>query len=231
MSNVMLLGQDEETRTIIQELLESDGFSVSTDSSIIELDESKDAEQIDLYIVDIADAGRGGLELIRRLRTRSECGIIILSAQDTEASRIAGLDVGADDYVGKPFRPLELAARVKAVYRRTTGKPAAGRERPEAIEVGGYRLVPDTRSVLDGEGREIVLTTAEYNIFSVLACNQGVVLSRDEIISLSKGRDWRCYERSVDGLISRLRRKLPAENGASHFIKTIHGTGYTVTAS
>lgn len=192
---------------------------------------SKDATPVDLYIIDIADAGGGGLELIRRLRARSGCGIIILSAQDTEASRIAGLETGADDYVGKPFRPRELAARVKAVYRRTMGQQAPSRERPAAIAVGGYRLVPDTRSVLDGDGREIALTTAEYNIFSVLACHQGTILSRDEIISLSKGRDWRCYERSVDGLISRLRRKLPAADGASHFIKTIHGTGYTIAAS
>lgn len=227
MSKVMVLDRDADTQFLIQDLLESDGFSISAAKSHIDLEHRKDASGVDLYIIDIADAGANGLELVRRLRTRSRCGIIILSAEDCEASRVAGLETGADDYVAKPFRPRELAARVKAVYRRTAGQNPPT-PRSVGIEVGGYRLIPESRSVLDAQGREIALTTAEYNIFSVLAHHQGVVLSRDEIIGLSKGRDWRCYERSVDGLISRLRRKLPTMNNGSHFIKTVHGAGYSI---
>lgn len=228
MSKVLVLDKDEKTRCLIQNLLEPEGFSISVAHSAVDLERIKELSGIDLYIIDIAAAGCNGLELVRRLRNHSSCGIIILSTQNSEASHVEGLEQGADDFVVKPFRPRELAARVKAVYRRTSSiGPQV--ESPEAgIRVGGYRLISDSRSVLDPEGREISLTTAEYNIFSVLAAHQGEVLSRDEIIGLSKGRDWRCYERSVDGLISRLRRKLPVADGASHFIKTVHGSGYTI---
>lgn len=229
MSNVLVMDRDDESRALIQNLLEAEGFSISSASSVIELQQKKETSDIRLYIIDIGDAGRTGLDLVRRLRAGSDCGIIILSAQDCETSRVAGLEGGADDYVAKPFRPRELAARAKAVLRRTARENAAEQKTEKAgIAVGDYRLVPETRSVLNNEGREIALTTAEFNIFSVLTQHQGAVLSRDEIIGLSKGRAWRCYERSVDGLISRLRRKLPASDGASHFIKTVHGTGYTI---
>lgn len=228
MSKVLVLDKDDNTRCLIQNLLEPEGFSISAAHSAIDLERGKEASGIDLYIIDIAAAGSNGLELVRRLRTHSSCGIIILSTQDCEASHVEGLELGADDFVVKPFRPRELAARVKAVYRRTAIHGPQVRSTGVGIRVGGYRLIPDSRKVLDSDGREIALTTAEYNIFSVLAAHQGEVLSRDEIIGLSKGRDWRCYERSVDGLISRLRRKLPVAGDGSHFIKTVHGSGYTI---
>lgn len=227
MNHIMVLEKDEETRLTIQNLLESEGFFVSSAQLAADLEIEKDLSGIDLYLVGFSLPDSTSLGLVRRLRNSSDSGIILLSAQDCEASCVAGLENGADDYIGKPFRPRELAARIKAVCRRT----ASHRQRPPAeagIMVGGYRLVPESRRVLDPEGREIALTTAEYNIFSVLASRQGKVLTRDDIIGLSKGRDWRCYERSVDGLISRLRRKLPTTSGASHFIKTVHGTGYTI---
>lgn len=228
MNSVMVLDKDGESGLTLQKILEEEGFSVTTAQFGEELDMSNGLSEIDLYVVDIAFPGGIDLDLIRQLREQSTGGIIILGAQDSEALCVAGLENGADDYIGKPFRPRELAARAKAVCRRTAGnrkKPTVARK---SIVVGGYRLVSESRSVLDPDNREITLTTAEYNIFSVLAYHQGKVLTRDEIIGLSKGRDWRCYERSVDGLISRLRRKLPAPPGASHFIKTVHGTGYTI---
>lgn len=226
MTKVLVMDNDANIGLLIQNILEPEGFSVSATKSSTALGELKETSAIDLYIVDIALPEGDGLDLVRELRDRSSSGIIILSAHDSEACQVAGLELGADDYITKPFRPRELAARVKAVHRRT----AAARQQPDqaGIAVKGYRLITENRSVLDARGKEIALTTAEYTIFSVLAQRQGEVLSRDEIIGLSKGRDWRCYERSVDGLISRLRRKLPALPGTSHFIKTVHGTGYTI---
>lgn len=228
MNSVMVLNKDDESRSFIQKVLESEGFFVTTTQFASDIEKHKDLSEVDLYIVDISLPDSDGLDLVRNLRKNSSIGIIVTSALNCEAVCVAGLEHGADDYIGKPFRPRELAARIKAVCRRIADLKPQPRAAGAGLLVGGYRLVPESRSVLDPDGAEIALTTAEYNIFSVLAYHQGKVLTRDEIIGLSKGRDWRCYERSVDGLISRLRRKLPMTTGTSHFIKTVHGTGYTI---
>ncbi len=227
MGTVMVLDDDHNVRLMIERMLAHQGYSVSFASTIAEFDQKKDAEPIDLYIVDLALPDGDGMEAIRSIRRDSSSGIIILSAQDNENIRVAGLEVGADDYVSKPFRPRELAARIKAVVRRAQQNRASG-ERGKVF--AGYRLLPESRQVITPGGAEVVLTTAEFNLFHALANRAGEVLSRDEIIAMSRGRDWRCDARSVDGLISRLRRKMPVEPGATHFIKTVHGQGYTIVA-
>ena len=230
MNSVMVLDGDGNTQLLLQRLLESEGFSVSTVETLAELTSFKVASSVDLYILDPTLMGAGGLDLIRQIRSRSSSGIILLSPDDNETCLVKGFELGADDFIRKPFRPRELAARVKAVHRRTSS--ARTQYSPEGgegvVTICNYRLYLEDRTVLDVEGREIALTTAEFNILQVLATRRGEVLTREEIIGLSKGRDWQCYERSVDGLISRLRRKLPVQDGMAHFIKTVHGTGYTI---
>jgi len=230
MHNVMVLDDDSNVGLLIQHLLEPEGFSVSAARMSSEFGRTKEISPADVYVLDITLPDGYGLDLLREIRGRSSSGIILLSAHDSETCRVAGLELGADDFIAKPFRPRELAARIKAVCRRTTARREQGMTaRPGgAIKIGDYILLSAGRSVLTAEGTEVALTTAEFNVFSVLAHRQGEVLTRDEIIGLSKGRDWRCYDRSVDGLISRLRRKLPSPPGTPHFIKTVHGTGYTI---
>lgn len=226
MSHVRVVNTDVCLR--IRHLLEPEGFTLTAKDLITELEAEKDLSGVDLFIIDIDTLDGRGLDQVRRLRNQSCVGIIILSTQDSEASRVAGFEQGADDYIVTPFRPLEFVARVKAVCRRSAHRKLHTSAPGKGLMVGEYTLVPESRTVLNMRGEEVALTTAEYNIFSVLAYHQGAVLTRDEIIGLSKGRDWRCYERSVDGLVSRLRRKLPGRAGMSHFIKTVHGTGYTI---
>lgn len=230
MNRIMVLNNDTDIGSAIHDLLEPEGFSVSSASSEKELKEQKLVSDIDIFILDIARPDADGLELVRGIRDNSTGGIIILSAEDSECYRVASLELGADDFILKPFRPRELAARVKAVCRRVAAPRSTELVAPatDGIALGDYRLFAESRCVVNANGEEIALTTAEYNILCVLAHRQGEVLTRDEIIGLSKGRDWRCYERSVDGLISRLRRKLPVAPGLTHFIKTVHGTGYTI---
>lgn len=230
MNSVMVLAEDGTTQLLLQRLLESEGFKVFAAESLVGFDTRKDTPTIDLFIVDPSMTGGRGMELVRHIRNSSTSGIILLSPEYNEACVVKGFELGADDFITKPFRPRELAARVKAVHRRTA-KPLAPFPVTEAhagIMIGTFRLLSEYRSVLDSEGREVSLTTAEFNILQVLATRQGEVLSRDEIIGLSRGRDWQCYERSVDGLISRLRRKLAVPEGTAHFIKTVHGSGYTI---
>jgi len=228
MNHVMAVSTDADVGLRIRRLLEPEGFAVTATRIITEREPRADLSETDLYIIDIDTNVADGLNQVRQLRKQSSIGIIVLSAQDCEASRVAGFEQGADDYISTPLRPLEFVARVKAVCRRCARRRLQPSAPGAGMVVGGYRLVPESRTVLNMRGEEVALTTAEYNIFSVLAYHQGAVLTRDEIIGLSKGRDWRCYERSVDGLVSRLRRKLPGRAGVSHFIKTVHGTGYTI---
>lgn len=233
MNRVMVLDDDSDVGLLMQGLLEPDGFAVSSVDSAALLASRSGVSSADIFILDIGFPGSNWLDMVRRIREHSTSGIIVLSNQDSEAASIASLELGADDFVIKPFRPRELAARVKAVHRRTTQlfDPSTGDSTVPGINIGTYRLIAESRSVVDAEGVEIKLTTAEFNILRVLADHRGEVLHRDDIIGLSKGRDWRCYERSVDGLISRLRRKLPVPPGTSHFIKTVHGRGYTIASA
>lgn len=238
-SRILIIEDDPDIRRLVATGLEEIGHEVELVSSISGFEAAIADKAFDLCMVDLGLPDGNGLQLVEDLRRRDGCGIIILSGRSAEIDRIVGLEVGADDYITKPFRIREMVARVRAVLRRVN-EAKRGRTQPdggvdetagqEEIAFDGYRLKPASRRLFAPDGREVHLTTAEFNLFLALVQRRGRVLSRDELMNAVKGRDWESYDRAIDGLVSRLRRKVPPPEGREHYIRTVHGVGYTFSA-
>ncbi|RHZ94912.1 DNA-binding response regulator [Cereibacter sphaeroides] len=226
---ILALDDEAAILTIVRSTLEQRGFRVVTAKSLAQFRMVDAQEQVDLYLIDTSLPDGNGLSLLRELRKVSDRGIILLAPQRDEAEGVLGLELGADDTLLKPFRERELAARVGAVFRRT-GRPVASLPagRPGIDhEFDGYGLSLQARKLWAPDGREVELTTSEFELLAALLGRRGQVLSRDQIMNAIKGRQWESYDRVVDGIVSRLRRKLPASRSGSPFIRTVHGVGYT----
>jgi DNA-binding response OmpR family regulator len=181
--------------------------------------------QHDAIVLDLMLPGKDGIEVCRELRTRIDVPIIMVTARTGEADRVLGLDVGADDYVSKPFSSRELVSRIRAVVRRARGRVGPGRKQWAR---GAINLDTAARSVTV-EGREVSLTTHEYEILKVLAQHAGQVLSRDRLLELV-AMDSEAFERSIDVHVSRLRQKLGDSDKAPRYLKTVRGIGYMLSA-
>ncbi len=214
---LLIVDDDVELCSLLQQFFEREGFAVECahdGQSGLEL-----AKQggYDLIILDVMLPGMDGFESLKRLRAESRVPVLMLTARGQDVDRIVGLELGADDYLPKPFNPRELAARVKAILRRTEAKANRGR-----LEVNGVVLDPGTRAVtLDGKPVEV--TTLEFDILEQLMRNAGHVVSRDGLMESLYNRKATPYDRSIDMHVSHLRRKL---EGARPVIKTIRGVGY-----
>ncbi len=180
----------------------------------------------DIVLLDLMLPGKDGLEVCREIRSRSDVPIIILTARGEEGDRVTGLELGADDYVPKPFSPRELLARVRAVVRRARGKvgPAT-----KILEVGTMHLDPGNRRVTV-RGEEIALTGYEFSLLYALATRAGRVLSREQLIELAGGSSEEAFDRSVDVHVSRLRQKLGDDSRSPRMLKTVRGAGYMLAA-
>ena len=180
-----------------------------------------------VVLLDIGLPDEDGLSLARFLRERYEVGIIMITGADEVIDRVVGLEVGADDYITKPFDLREVRARLRSVLRRTQGKAA---ERPRAqaafVAVGRCRLDLRSHQLADSNGREVGLTAMEFDLLKALVERPNQVLSRDELLTLTRKREWEPFDRSVDILIGRLRRKLEEDPGRPSAIRTIRGAGY-----
>ena len=186
---------------------------------------------IDLVLLDVMMPGEDGLSLAAFVRATSATPVILLTARAEETDRIVELEIGADDYVTKPFSPRELLARVKAVLRRT----GTGGGPMRAPDVGGYAfagwvLRTGERELVDAEGVAVPLSTGEYNLLHAFATHPKRVLTRDQLLDLAQGRELAAFERSVDNQVSRLRRKIEADPSDPKLIKTVWGGGYQFTA-
>ncbi|MGD0436450.1 MAG: response regulator transcription factor [Bryobacteraceae bacterium] len=214
---LLIVDDDAELGALIKEFLEREGFSVDC-----ALDGHSGLEQAqqgsyDLVILDVMLPGLDGFQILKRLRLSSRVPVLMLTARGEDVDRIIGLELGADDYLPKPFNPRELAARVKAILRRTEARATRGR-----IEVNGVALDPGTRSVTR-EGKPVEVTTLEFDILEQLMRNAGHVVSRDGLMESLYNRKATPFDRSIDMHVSHLRKKL---EGASPLIKTIRGSGY-----
>ncbi len=191
-----------------------------------------DSEAVDLVILDIGLPGRDdGYSLARELKRKADLGILFLSARQEALDRIIGLEIGADDFVVKPFEPRELLARIRAVLRRLQGGgrvsgPDAGPEPGRSLSFGDWRLDLDARLLRDAQGQIQDLTTQEFNLLSALAQRPGRVLSRDQLLDLTVSRHWSPYDRSVDVMIAKIRRKIGDTDPRHRRIRTIRGAGY-----
>ena len=224
---VLLVDDDRKLQDLLREYLEGYGFRVRgfTDGSgVMDLLRT---DPPDVVVLDIMMPGKNGLEILREVRSTSAVPVLMLTAKGDETDRIVGLEMGADDYLPKPFNPRELLARIKAVLRRqgSAAEPRGGGEDGPWIHAGGLALNTARQTiVLDGE--EMELTTAEFRVLKVLMTHPDTVLSRDQLMSLAMGRDFMAYDRSIDVHISRLRAKLEADPKSPRRIRTVWGTGY-----
>jgi len=203
---------------------------VSTAGDARDVDRLLEDGRIDLIVVDLMLPGEDGLSLWRRLRARSLVPVIMLTAKGEEVDRIVGLEMGADDYISNPFNPRKLLARIRAVLRRATAAAAMPSDRrARALAFFGWRVDCVLREFRDPLGTRIVLTGAEFDLLQVLCERAGRMLSRDQLLDLTQGRSAGSLERSIDVLISRLRRKIERNPHDPELIKTVRSGGYLFT--
>jgi DNA-binding response OmpR family regulator len=227
---VVVVDDEPELRAILCDYLGRHGFSVRAVASGDELDASLATEDADLLILDIAIPDEDGLSITRRIRAGSTVPILVLTAAADVVDRIVGLEVGADDYVTKPFDLRELRARIRALLRRS-GRPAladtvAEQTGVRLVQFGRVKLDVDARQLLQDDGEVVALTSMEFDLLNAFAQNPNRVLTRDRLLDLAHHRDSQPYDRSIDIRIARLRRKIEPDPGKPQVIKTIHGTGY-----
>ena len=227
---VVVVDDEPELRKILSDYLGRHGFSVRAVAGGDELDASLATEDADLLIVDIAMPDEDGLSITRRIRARSNVPILMLTAAADIVDRIVGLEVGADDYVTKPFDVRELRARIRALLRRSDrpARPDAMPERSVAslVQFGRVRLDMDARQLLQDDGEVVPLTGMEFDLLNAFVQNPNRVLTRDRLLDLAHHRDAQPFDRSIDIRIARLRRKIEPDPSKPQVIKTIHGTGY-----
>ncbi|GEK70846.1 DNA-binding response regulator [Paracoccus denitrificans] len=226
MNHILIVDDDPEIRNLLRRYLEGQGFRVSTAADRRECEARVTDGAPDLIVLDVMLPDGSGLDICRSLHEhRPELRIILLTALKEDVDRIIGLELGADDYLGKPFNPRELVARIKAVLRRTGGQdePAAAEARTYGF--AGFDVDPGQRRVRAADGSEIELTGAEFDLLRVFLERPGRLLSRDQLLDLTQGRDRDPLDRSIDVLMSRLRRKL-AEKEPTPIFRTVRNGGY-----
>ncbi len=228
-AHVLVVDDDREIRTLLAQYLEKNGLRVSVARDGKEMRRLLGRERCDLIVLDVMLPGEDGLKLCRQLRASSQVPIIMLTARGEDVDRILGLELGADDYVPKPFNPRELLGRINAVLRRAAHVPRD----PHPSEVSGYRfdawrLDTTTRSLMHQDGGTVLLSGAEFRLLSVLLAHAGQVLSRNQLMDLMRGRDHDPFDRSIDQRVSRLRLILRDDARAPRIVKTVYGEGYVI---
>lgn len=232
--SILIVDDDSDLRALVESALVRGGIRTATAGSVAEAEAVLAAGGIDLIVLDLMMPGEDGLSFCRRLRATSQIPVIMLTAIAEDIDRIVGLEVGADDYLGKPFNPRELVARIKAVLRRRSPAPAqaapAGPARI-AYRFAGYRLLPDQMALETADGREVTLTSGEFALLLALVERAPRVLSRETLLDLSRGVNTNPFDRSIDSQISRIRRKIETDNRSPALIKTVRNLGYAFTAA
>jgi two-component system phosphate regulon response regulator OmpR len=230
--HVLVVEDDPDVRAMIAEYLTGHGFEVAQAESGAAMRTAIAARLPDVVLLDVNLGGEDGLSLARYLREHHDLGIIMVTAAGEVVDRVVGLEVGADDYVAKPFDPRELMARLKSVLRRVKGRAeerasvSRGAAPGKRLQIGKYVLDVAAHRLLDAGGQEVPLTTMEFDLLRVFAEHPNRVLSRDQLLSLTRNRDWEPFDRSIDIRIARLRRKIEPDPDHPQLIKTVRGVGY-----
>ena len=227
---VLLVEDDPALRTLTARALQQNGYRVRTAVSGAEMWTAFEAEPVDLILLDIMLPGTSGIDLCRMIRQRSDVPIIFVSARGEETDRVVGLELGADDYLAKPFSTRELVARIRAVLRRGRLDGRHGAERASKALFDGWTADFTRREVVSPTGAVVELTGAEFDLLTVFLDQPQRVISRERLIELSRNRLGDSSDRSIDVLVSRLRRKLSTDKGAAPFV-TVRGVGYMFNAA
>jgi two-component system OmpR family response regulator len=234
---LLIVDDDAELRALLVQYLERAAFEVIGAANGRQMWEALDSSAVDLVVLDLMLRGEDGLSFCRELRASGHAAIpiLILTARDEEADRVVGLEMGADDYLTKPFAPRELLARVRAILRRARMLPpdaTRGAEPPASrLGFGGWQLDLVARHLLDRSGTVVSLSGAEFRLLRVFLDHPQRVLSRDQLLQLTQGKEADAFDRSIDILVSRLRKRLRDDSREGAFIKTVRSEGYVFTAS
>ncbi|MGI9367030.1 MAG: response regulator [Rhizobiaceae bacterium] len=227
-ARILVCDDEIDVREMLQEYLGKRGFAVSTAANGNELRALMSSGGADLIILDINMPGEDGLAVLRSLRSDDQTPVVMLTAAGEVVDRIIGLEMGADDYLGKPVDLRELEARVKAVLRRKSSKEEVKEtaEKVATAQFGDYVLHIEAARLLASDGTELSLTAMEFNLLKAFAQNKGRVLNRDQILEQAHDRSWDPFDRSIDIRISRLRRKIEKNPEKPTIIRTVRGLGY-----
>ncbi len=228
--HVLIVDDDREIRDLLSRFLTKHGMRVTAARDGTEMARALAERGIDLVVLDVMLPGEDGLALCRRLRGESALPVIMLTAMGEETDRIVGLEMGADDYLAKPFNPRELLARIKAVLRRAHALPAQASPAGERLRFEGWTLEVAGRRLLAPDGTEVSLSTGEYDLLYAFLTHPRRVLSRDQLLDLARGRAAAPFDRSIDIQVMRLRRKIEADPKDPRLIKTVRGGGYILAA-
>jgi two-component system OmpR family response regulator len=227
--HVLIVDDERDILDPLASYLSKNGFRVAKACDAASAREILAAHSVDIALIDIMMPGEDGLALTGFIRATSKTPVILLTAKAEETDRIVGLELGADDYVTKPFSPRELVARIKAVLRRTSNDSVKPPD-VDAYAFGDWVLRTGERELVDKDGRAVPLSTGEYNLLLAFVTHPKRVLTRDQLLDLTQHRDLGAFERSIDNHISRLRKKLEADPRDPKLIKTVWGGGYTLAA-
>jgi two-component system, OmpR family, response regulator len=219
---ILLVEDDDEIRELVGDLLRGEGYAVDEAGDARAMDRCLQFARPDVVVLDVNLPGEDGWSICRRLAARGEVAIIMLTARGADLDRIIGLELGADDYLGKPFNPRELIARVRAVLRRT--RPSEGRR--AVLKTAGLEIDPRTRQVRRDDGVPLALSGAEYELLLAFAETPGEILSRESLLARVHGRPGNPLDRSIDVLVSRLRRKIDGD-GPSRIVN-VRNSGYVL---
>jgi len=226
--HLLIVDDHHEIRELLQRFFVQHKYRVTVAKDGKEMKSCLKQSQIDLIVLDLMLPGEDGLTLCRDLRARSNIPIVMLTAMGDEMDKIIGLEMGADDYLAKPFNPRELLARVKAVLRRVNSLSKPNLDTHQ-FHFAQWSIDIHKRELTDEQGVMVILSSAEFDLLRVFIEHPQRVLSRDQLLDLSKGRDGGVYDRAIDTLISRLRKKLEVDAKQPEIIKTIWGGGYQFT--
>jgi two-component system, OmpR family, response regulator len=226
---VLIVEDDRDIREMVAEYLAGHGYQVHQAESGSDMREAIERSLPDVVLLDVRLPGEDGLTLARYLRERYDVGIIMVTAASDVVDRVVGLEVGADDYITKPFDPRELLARLKSVTRRLQSRapePATRKVAEQRVAVGRCFLDVSSHRLLDARGQEVPITAMEFDLLKIFADHPNQVLTRDRILTLTRNREWEPFDRSIDIRIARLRRKVEANPQEPRTLRTVRGAGY-----
>jgi two-component system OmpR family response regulator len=227
--HILIVDDDREIRSLLADYLETNGYRASAAAEGVAMEQALREAGVDLVVLDLNLPGEDGLTLCRKLRARSNLPVIMLTARGEPLDRILGLEMGADDYLPKPFEPRELLARIRSVLRRSQALPGARGAAGEApLHFAGWTLDPVARHLRNPQGVAIMLSGAELRLLKVFLEHPNRVLNRDQLLNFTHGRDADPFDRAIDIQISRLRQKLNDDARSPRIIKTVRNGGYVM---
>ncbi|NUU02231.1 response regulator [Herbaspirillum robiniae] len=231
-THILIVDDDRDIRTLLAEYLDSNGLRTLTATNGAEMRKVLEESRVDLIVLDLTLPGEDGLTLCRNLRATSNVPVIMLTARGEPLDRILGLEMGADDYLAKPFEPRELFARIRSVLRRTQALPP-NMAQPDvaAMRFANWMLDLTARHLVNQDGVVVALSGAEFRLLKVFLDHPNRVLNRDQLLELTQGRESDPFDRSVDIQISRLRQKLGDDARTPTIIKTVRNEGYVLATT